>query len=103
VGGSTLLVHCRVSVPTLLHHRAQPLGRQDSGVLTMLIPHCRQAGVGLWDTAPGMGKYNLRCRIARAVSEVPEPAERLGLSSSQAFRHPGAAGSHRRAENGVGA
>ena len=39
---------------------------------------------------------------ARADSGVPGSAERPGPSGSQALGHPGATGSHRRAENGVG-
>jgi hypothetical protein len=47
------------------------------------------------DTVLGVG-------TARACFRVPRPARRLGLSGSQALRHPGAAGSWGRAENGSG-
>jgi hypothetical protein len=36
--------YCRVN--GVLHHRAWPLRRQDSGVLTVLIPRCRRAVEG---------------------------------------------------------
>jgi hypothetical protein len=56
-----------------------------------------------WDTTPGVWKQSLSCRAAGAGSGVPGPARSLGWSGSQALGHPGAAGSRRRAENGVGA
>lgn len=40
---------------------------------------------------------------AGAGSKVPMSVQRLRLSGSQAFGHPGAAGNHKRAENRVGA
>lgn len=88
----------------LLYHRAWPLGRQtreaDSTYLTttgQVLGHRAAAGhhsgggeaqSGAWDTArSGLG--------------VSSTARRPGPSGSQALGHPGAAGSHRRDENGV--
>jgi hypothetical protein len=48
-----------------------------------------------------VGKHSLRYQTTRAGLGVPGPAGRLGLSGSQTLRHPGAVGSHRRAENRV--
>ena len=56
-----------------------------------------------WDTTPGVGECSLRHRTAGAGSDVPGPAKRLELHGSQALRHPGTVGSHRRAKNEVGA
>jgi hypothetical protein len=53
------------------------------------------------DTAPGVGKLSLRHRTAGAGSGVPQPATRLKPSGSQILGHPGAAGSHERAEGRV--
>ena len=52
---------------------------------------------------PGLGNHRLRCGKAGADSGVPRPMTRSGLWSSQAPGHPGATGSHRKAENRVGA
>lgn len=51
----------------------------------------------------GMGDCSLRSPGTAELAFGSRPAGRLEPSDSQALGHPGAAGCHRRAENGVGA
>jgi hypothetical protein len=69
------------------------LGRWDSGNLTELRKHQSRAQ-GRKSTDWDVGKLEL-------VQGFPESVMRPGPWSSQTLGHPGAAGSHRRAENGI--
>lgn len=91
------------SGPTSLHHRARQIGEAGCGKFelvysTLLLGVCWAIEYD-WDNTLGVEKQSLRCKKARDGLVVLEPARRLGLSGSQAFRHPGTTGSYGRAEN----
>lgn len=70
----------------------------------MLLPGCYRAVGKLRDTALGVGKHSLSALHSQSwFWGVSGLARRPGLSGSQAVGYPGAAGSHRRAGNRVGA